>query len=362
MPRISLAPPPVVLRSSADLVEFWPFLCDVEPVNSLVVAGLPARRAAGHVGMVARVDLPTNRRDFDNAARRIADEYVHAHTQSGTALPGQVVLYLSATPATGEQPWQAMRRLAPLADAYRAVFNGHGLPVLDALCIVAGSYWSYTCPDSVPLEGGVVPGQGTPGPVTVAAVVNGAARAADPAAVARAFETVTDDVARRSAHALTHAAGALNDRRARTTSDGLAAEVHLETRALLDTALARIAEAGKLPDVRETARLIAGLQDRRTRDFALARDDSAAAHRLWQHLARHCVSPHEYLAAPLLTLYGWTSWLQGDIPLARVAFHAAVSADPEYTMASYLRAALAQGMSGEKAAAVFRRAAAEAGY
>ncbi|MGW9592160.1 DUF4192 family protein [Streptomyces chartreusis] len=46
-----------------------------------------------------------------------------------------------------------------------------------------------------------------------------------------------------------------------------------------------------LPDARDTARLITGLKDRRTRDFALACDDQRAAHRLWQHLARRCVTP-----------------------------------------------------------------------
>ncbi|MFJ1874177.1 DUF4192 domain-containing protein [Streptomyces chartreusis] len=353
---------PVMLRTSADLVEFLPFLFDVEPVNSLVVVGLPSLRAAGHLGMVARADLPTSSQDFDDAARDITDDYVRAHTQPGTVLPGQVVLYLCATPATGEQPQQTMRRLQPLADAYRAAFHRHGMPVLDALCIAQGRYWSYARPDSIPPQGAEVPGQRTPGPVSVAAVVNGAQRAADPAAVARAFAPVTGDRARRAAQALTQACAALDDRSASTTFDNLAAELHLETRALIDATLTRIAEAEELPGAPDTARLIAGLQDRRTRDFALACDNHRAAHRLWQHLARHCVAPHEDFAPPLLTLYGWTSWLQGDTPLAKVAFNAAISTNPEYKMASYLRAALAQHVPVEEAVAIFRQAAAEAGY
>ncbi|MEU9662632.1 DUF4192 domain-containing protein [Streptomyces chartreusis] len=351
-----------MLRTSADLVEFLPFLIDVEPVNSLVVVGLPTHRAAGHLGLVARADLPTRREDFDDAARDITDDYVRAHATPGTVLPGQMVLYLWATPATGEQPQQTMRRLQPLADAYRAAFNGHGLPVLDTLCITGGRYWSYARPESNLPEGAEVPGQRTPGSVSVAAVVNGAVRAADPAEVARAFAPVTGDRAARAAHALTQACAALDDRRASTTFDSLAAELHQQTRALIDTTLTRIAEAGELPGAQDTARLITGIQDRRTRDFALACDDHQAAHRLWQHLARHCVAPHEDLAPPVLTLYGWTSWLQGDTPSAKVAFNAAISSDPEYRMAGYLRAALAQGWSVEGAAAIFRQAAAEMGY
>ncbi|WP_406257155.1 DUF4192 domain-containing protein [Streptomyces chartreusis] len=351
-----------MLRTSADLVEFLPFLFDVEPVDSLVVVGLPTHRAAGRLGLVARVDLPTSREDFDDAARGIADDYVRAHTQPGTVLPGQMVLYLCATPATGEQPQQTMRRLKPLADAYRAAFTRHGLPVLDSLCIIGDRYWSYARPESIPKEGAEVPGQRTPGSVSVAAVVNGAVRAADPAEVARAFTSVTGRAARRAANALGRAVAALNNRAARTPFPVLAAELHQETRALIEATLTRIAEAGELPGARDTARLIAGIQDRRTRDFALACDDHRAAHRLWQHLARHCVAPHEDFAPPLLTLYGWTSWLQGDIPLAKVAFKAAISTNPEYKMASYLGAALAQGWSVEEAAAIFREAAAEMGY
>ncbi|MGW6796436.1 hypothetical protein [Streptomyces chartreusis] len=44
------------------------------------------------------------------------------------------------------------------------------------------------------------------------------------------------------------------------------------------------------------------------------------------------------------------------------AFDAAIATDPGYKMASYLRAALEQGWSDEEAAALFREAAAEAGY
>ncbi|MGW9592151.1 DUF4192 domain-containing protein [Streptomyces chartreusis] len=353
---------PVRLRTSADLVEFWPFLCDVEPVNSLVVAGLPANRAAGHLGLVARVDLPASGEDFDEAARDITDDYVRAHAQSGAVLPGQVVLYLCAMPPAGEEPLETMRRLRPLANAYRGAFNRHGLPVLDALCITRGRYWSYVRPGSMPPEGAEVPGRRTPGAVSVAAVVNGAVRAADPAVVARAFAPVTGRAALRAANALGRAVAALDSRAARTPFPVVAGQLHLESRALIEASLSRIAGAGELPGVGDTARLIAGLQDRRTRDFAVACDDHPSAHRLWQHLARRCVAPHQDFAPPLLTLYGWTGWLHGDTLLATVAFNAAISADPAYKMDSYLRAALAQHVPVEEAAAIFRQAAAEAGY
>ncbi|MFE7439300.1 DUF4192 family protein [Streptomyces chartreusis] len=70
----------------------------------------------------------------------------------------------------------------------------------------------------------------------------------------------------------------------------------------------------------------------------------------------------EDFSPPLLTLYGGTSWLHGDTPTARVAFHAATSADPTYKMAGYLHMRLLQQVPVEEAAAIFRQAAAEAGY
>ncbi|WP_331748909.1 DUF4192 domain-containing protein (plasmid) [Streptomyces chartreusis] len=351
---------PVLLRGVADLVEVLPFLCDVEPVNSLVVAGLYAAPGTdGRLGTSARVDLPASSRDFGDAARDIADEYVHVHRRRGEGLPQQVVLCLCARPATGEEPQETMRRLQPLADAYRAAFHGHGLPVGGMLCIASGRYWSCNRPDSMPPEGAEVPGR--PGPVTAAAVANGAQRAADPAVVARAFAPVTGRAARRAANALTRAVTVLNNRAARTPFPVLAGQLHLQTRTLIEASLARTARTGKLPGPRDTASLITGLKDRRTRDFALACEDHRAAHRLWQHLARHCVAPHEDFAPPL-TLYGWTSWLRGDTPTARVAFTAAICADPTYRMASYLHTALAQQVPVEEAVAIFRQAAAEAGY
>ncbi|MFE6945950.1 DUF4192 domain-containing protein [Streptomyces chartreusis] len=355
-------PPPAMLRSTADLVEFLPFLLDVEPVDSLVIAGLyttPGTR--GHLKTsAARVDLPTDGEDFNDVARRIADDYVHGHRRRGDDLPRQVVLYMCTTPASGQPPHQAMRRLAPLADAYRSAFAYHSVPILDAVCIAVGRYWSYTHPGRIGPEGAAMPGQ--IGPVTVAAVANGAVRAADPAVVARAFAAITGRAARRAANALGRATTALNNRAARTPFPVLAGQLHLETRALIETSLARIARTGKLPGARDTARLITGLKDPRTRDFALACDDHQTAHRLWQHLARHSVAPHEDFAPPLLTLYGWTSWLQGDTSAAQVAFRAALAANPQYRMASYLHTALAQGTSVEKYAAIFREAAAEMGY
>jgi hypothetical protein len=94
-----------------------------------------------------------------------------------------------------------------------------------------------------------------------------------------------------------------------------------------------------LPDARDTARLITGLKDRRTRDFALACDDQRAAHRLWQHLARRCVTPPRGLRTAAADA------LQVDQLAARRHPHGPGRIPHR-----------------EKAAAIFRQAAEEEGY
>ncbi|MGW8554015.1 DUF4192 family protein [Streptomyces tubercidicus] len=92
-----------------------------------------------------------------------------------------------------------------------------------------------------------------------------------------------------------------------------------------------------MPEV--AARIILGLQDRQTRDAALStgtENDLPYERQLWGYLARHCVPPHTDKAPPLLTLFAWVLWRQGDTTSATQALTDALHITPSYTLAGLL--------------------------
>jgi hypothetical protein len=62
---------------------------------------------------------------------------------------------------------------------------------------------------------------------------------------------------------------------------------------------------------------------------------------LFLHLAR---TPPESRRAPALFLFGWKSWREGHGALASMAVERALHADPVYSAATLLQAALTQGI------------------
>lgn len=117
-------------------------------------------------------------------------------------------------------------------------------------------------------------------------------------------------------------------------------------RRMLEHVLWQIAntEFGTRLTARELAELAAALRDRVVRDalFALAVGDHAAsAERLWAELVRVLSDSDRADAAALL---GYSAYVRGDGPLAGIAFHAALEADPSHQMAILLETALHAGM------------------
>ena len=93
----------------------------------------------------------------------------------------------------------------------------------------------------------------------------------------------------------------------------------------------------------DVARYGALLRSPTFRDAAwLAVDDGRLDGReFWRELGRRL--PGEY-AAPPLFLFGWASWRHGNGALAGIAADRAVAADPGYSAADLLQAALSQGL------------------
>ncbi|MEU6809419.1 DUF4192 domain-containing protein [Streptomyces sp. NPDC046831] len=350
----------VTLRTPAELADALPYLLGYRPEDSVVLVALHDQGGRGRFGGRARLGIPTSVDDWPSAARQLAHGLITGSERKG-AKPGQMVAFLCQEPAAGESGRQVMRRLEPLAHKLRLECGRLDVPVIEALCISDGRFWSYCCPtDSCCPEDGLP--MGLPGTsVLAAAAAYAGIQVRGSLSELRARLLPRETFAAREQEIALDAAGlALVPR---ILDDASRAEVAEETLCLAEGVMRRFAEApgvaGIAPaDLRddallsceEAAALILGLQDRTTRDRAaewMEGDEAGAALRLWRALARRCVGPYgEHAAAPL-TLAGWVAWSTGDGIEAREALAMALGADPHYLFARLLHQACNEGLDPE---------------
>jgi hypothetical protein len=350
----------VTLRTPAELADALPYLLGYRPEDSIVLVALRDRDGRGRFGGRARLGIPSNAEDWAGAAGQLVHGLVTGSERRG-ARPEQMVAYLCQEPAPGETGRQVMERLRPLAQRLRVECGALDVPVVEALCISAGRFWSYCCDDRVccPAEG--VP-MGLPGTSVLAAAatyagiqVRGSLSDLRARLLPREDASASDQRTALDATAMTLVSRILDvaDR----------PDVAEETLGLARRVMRRLAEAPPVSgipaeDMRddqllghdEAAALILGLQDRTTRDRAaewMEGDEAGPALRLWRALARRCVVPYgEHAAAPL-TLAGWVAWSTGDELEAREALAMALGADPDYLFARLLHQACNEGLDPE---------------
>ncbi|MEU3615208.1 DUF4192 domain-containing protein [Streptomyces sp. NPDC006872] len=350
----------VTLRSPAELADALPYLLGYRPEDSIVLVALHDQGGRGRFGGRARLGIPANPDDWGAVAHQLAQGLVKGSERRGNR-PAQMVAYLCQEPEKGETGRQVMERLLPLAHRLRLECGRLDIPVIEALCISDGRFWSYCCGGEgcCPVEG--VP-MGLPGTSVLAA------------AATYAGIQVRGTLRELRARLLPLETGAALEQEVALDAVGMAliprildeasrAAVADETLELAGRVRRRFAEAplvsgALLADHRddellgfdEAAALILGLQDRVTRDWAaqwMEGDEAAPALRLWRALARRCVGPYaEYAAAPL-TLAGWVAWSSGDELEAREALAMALGADPGYLFARLLHQACNEGLDPE---------------
>ncbi|MGA5352321.1 DUF4192 family protein [Streptomyces thermodiastaticus] len=351
----------VTLRTPAELVDALPYLLGYRPEDSMVLVALHDRGGRGRFGGRARLGIPPNSEDWPWAARQLAHGLVTGSERRG-AKPEQMVAFLWQDPAAGESPREVKNRLRPLAQHLRTECGRLDVPVIEALCISGGRFWSYCCPtdDCCPDEGRPMGLPGTSVLAAAAAYAGIQVRGSLRELRARLLPCRSGAAAQQQERALDSASRTLVPRMLDET-DGPA--VAVETLRLAERVMRRFAEApavsgvaaadlrdDRLLEDEEAARLILGLQDRTTRDRAAAwmeGDEATPALRLWRALARRCVGPYgEHAAAPL-TLAGWVAWSSGDELEAREALAMALGADPDYLFARLLHQACNEGLDPE---------------
>ncbi|MEW2260113.1 DUF4192 family protein [Streptomyces sp. NPDC047869] len=352
--------PQVTLRTPAELADALPYLLGYRPEDSMVLVALHDREGRGRFGGRARLGIPASREDWPEAARQLARGLVAGSERRGTR-PEQMVAYVCQEPDPGGTGRDVMKRLEPLAQLLRTECGSLDVPVIEALCVSDGRFWSYCCPVK-----GCCPDDGTPMGLPGTSVLA--------AAATYAGIQVRGTLRELRARLLPWEAGASLEQEVALDAAGMSlvprilddaerVRVAEETLGLADRVIRRLAGATPVSGARqadlrddgllahdEAATLILGLQDRTTRDRAAAwmeGEEAGPALRLWRALARRCVGPYgEHAAAPL-TLAGWVAWSSGDELEAREALAMALGADPDYLFARLLHQACNEGLDPE---------------
>ncbi|GES33461.1 hypothetical protein San01_59490 [Streptomyces angustmyceticus] len=314
----------------------------------------------GRFGGRVRLGIPTDTAQWPDVADQLAECLISAG-QERDARPAAIIVYLCQEPAAGESGKDVKDRLRPLAQRLRTACGALDVPVLEALCLSNGRFWSYCCPDfrCCPAEGTPMVMPGTSVMAAAAAYagmqVRGSLKEMEARLAPRTGRRAADQET-----ALDAAAGALVPRMLRRDA---AAAVRRDTLDLAGAMIHRFRQdtpsgSNRARDAcddalitdAEAADLILGLQDRVTRDRAAEwMDGSAAAPalRLWRALARRCAGGYAEHAVAPLTLAGWVSWSTEDGPSARVALSRALALDPDYTFAQLLHRAINEGLDPE---------------
>ncbi|MFI8519133.1 DUF4192 domain-containing protein [Streptomyces sp. NPDC085481] len=374
----------ITLRGPAELADALPFMLGFHPSDSVVLVALHGER--GRFGGRVRLGIPRSPREWADTAEHLAECLVEGCARRGDR-PDAIVVFLCQDPARGETGRRVMERLRPFAQRLRTACGALDVPVLEALCISDGLYFSYCCPDArcCPPDGTPLALSGTSvmaasaayagiqvrgslkdlearlkpplsgGDPTQRAALSGAASVLVPkildAPAGQGRQEVRDTTIGLARRLIERFSGPSEVPSVRAGDGGvpIGRVVLGDGQARGGTAWADAADDARLtPD--EAATLILGLQDRDTRDQAaewMEGPEADGALRLWRALSRRCVAPYQEYAAAPLALAGWVAWSLGDEPSARVALGLALEADSEYLFARLLHQACSEGLDPE---------------
>jgi hypothetical protein len=303
------------VRSPADLIAAVPYLLGFHPTDSLTVVAMQGSR----VVFAARHDLP----EPGTPEVKARAEALHlAAVVARQAVDGATVIGHGAA----DRVTPAVLRLGDALDDLR-------VPILDALRVTDGRYWSYMCdePGCCPPEG--VPCDPATSAIAAAATYAGQVAFPDRESLAAQLGSVDGPVRVAMAAATERA----EQRRTEliTGVDEVAASraVRRAGRAAVRDACRRRREGSRLGDD-DVAWLGVLLTHLPVRDYAWERTDGADWQvSLWTDVLRRV--PPGYVPAPACLL-AFAAWRAGQGALASVAVARALEADPAYSMAVLL--------------------------
>jgi hypothetical protein len=311
------------ISGPAELLQAVPYLLGFHPRASLVLIGLHDAVLV----VTARLDLD----DADGALGHTA----RAMARGGSTEFVAVVYGDAPDPDPNlPLPWSAVA--CDVADEVRAA----GCELIDTLLVAGARWWSYDCADGqcCPRSGRALPA--APSTFTTAATVAGIAVLPNRDALAAQLDPAPADeraalrpLIEQEEHEIVAAALEAGSKR----------HERAIKRAVFASARASDQPRWMVPTAEEVARFGVALTGTALRDavWMAVDDDRLDGRALWRELAVRLPTP--YQAAPLF-LFGWQAWRHGDGALARIAAERVVAADPRYSPADMLLAALTHGM------------------
>ncbi|MFG3422241.1 DUF4192 domain-containing protein [Micromonospora sp. NPDC049460] len=313
--------PRLAVRSPADLIAAVPYLLGFHPADSVVVVAMRGRR----ITFAARADLP-DLADPHDPARHLAGVIARQGAETATVL--------------GYGP---AARVTPAVDAVRAALAVAGLPVLDALRVTEGRYWSYVCtePECCPPEGTRFDAGASE--VSAAAVFAGQVALPDRAALVAQVAPVDGPgrvaMRRAAVRAERRLAALLDKTPPAELRDGRA--VRAAGVAAVRGALRRHRRGQRLGDD-EVAWLSLLLTHVTVRDHAWERTDGRDEDiALWTDVLRR--AEPELIAAPA-ALLAFAAWRAGQGALAAVALERGLAEHPDHSLALLLDDLLRRGV------------------
>lgn len=307
----------VRLNDVADLAAAVPHLLGFHPCESLVLVALkgPRRRVVFQM----RLDL-AGLPSWSPAALVASLLRAEADTV--------VALVYTETPGDGCDFPHAL-----VIDELGRRLDEAGAPLLDALLVRSGRWWSYLCADAgcCPPTGNELPSGTSPAEVAVAVQLGQATlpdRAALVASIAP-YGGIAGAAMEQAVRGVVHELAGLQ--RSQIAAGSLAA---------FDVALARFRQPPAKLAHDEAARILVGLTDVEVRDDIARRCMAAGDDALFTVLHALCrLAPTDY-AAPIYSLLGAAAYARGNGALAAIAFERALTADPGYSLARLLDEAL----------------------
>ncbi len=300
---------PIRITGPAGLIAAVPYLLGFEPANSLVLIGLHD----GHVTVTARTDLA------DLAEPGHLDQLM-----TTLAIKAQSSEVLAIT-------YGDIHRSG--ADTVADSAAAAGMNLTEHVRVADGRYWSLTCPVE-----GCCPAEGRPLPsddaVAAEFVALGVSKAVSRADLDTIFTPVPDTD--RLTPLVRDAERAILEQ---TLAGHGAARITADKRALF----AATRRTDRQWSDTETARYGVALDGYDVRDATwLAIENGRIDGRdLFLHLSRTLPATHR---APALFLFGWKTWREGNGALASMAVERALDADPTYSAADLLMAAITQAV------------------
>jgi hypothetical protein len=328
-------PDVVRLSGPGDLVATVPHLFGFVPTESVVLLGLHGPRK--RINLTLRLDLCPPEHDHvvaEDLARRVR-----------CSEPDAVqIVVLTEAGDDGGLPRRAL--VSELGAAVR-------LPVMDALLVRGGRWWSYLCQDP-----GCCPEAGTPvDPESDGATAMAAAHAMLGRSVLPDREAVVRSVAAPRGFAAVSAKQALTrvcDRLAAAMGEAWQAEALWLVRDLVE----RYADPRVTVRADDAALVVLACHDVATRDEILGlqvddeREDQLL--RLIRDCVRRAVPPFD---APVCATFAWLAYAAGEGVLASAAVERAIATDPDLSLARLMEDAITRQVHPRRLRQAARRPA-----